>query len=184
MFPGFGDIEYVNGTENYLRRSATPCNIPTLSSSPTISTTPNSARAPLTTIYPPSTSGQPDGHVQHLVSGAAVTMSALQHLATIRTSVQQWCYGWGAPRYWPAQLRRGLEAAVYDSTVNLWVEEVESHLIAGRHMVDSMYEVMDGDLPSEDWLYRDLWRQSVDVLSTLHEGIACLNTHVALMASY
>jgi hypothetical protein len=50
-------------------------------------------------------------------------------------------------------------------------------------MVETMQDVMDGDLPTEPWVYRDMWRQAVDLLSTLHEGIACLEVHIALVTA-
>ena len=178
MLPEFGNAEYLSRTERYVRTpTPSPCSSPT----PAI---PNVARQPLATIYQSMTANQMLDNARSLPSGTASSMAALALVATVRQRVQQWCYGWGPPRYWQGQLTSGFQAAIQQDRVWTWIEDIQQQAKAGRKMVDAMHDVMDGELPTEHWLYRDLWRQGMELLSSLYEGIACLEAHVELATAF
>lgn len=202
MLPELGNGEYLSGTEAFVERSSSPARetaaiplglpfthtppsrISAIGSSSIRPCVNKSYRPPLATIYPstpvPSTTSRSD-NVTHTLVGHARSVAVLALLATVRYQVQQWCYGWGPPRRWSVPLATGLHAAILNNSLWAWEEELQVHVSAGRKLVDAMHGVMDGELPTEEWLYRDLWRQAVELLSTLHEGIACLEAHIALV---
>lgn len=197
MYPGFGNAEYLSSREpsilsspspqsDALHLQGTPCMPPN-------QMMPKSSRLPLATIYaalPMSlstyrTNGAFNLFVSNTAHGSLNNLTsatlALIRLASIRNQVHQWCHGWGSPRHWPAQLSSGLHAAVQRNRVDGWVEELQWHSNTGRRMIESMHEVMDAGVLTEEWLYRDLWRQAVDLLCILHEGLACMDAHLSLI---
>jgi hypothetical protein len=88
-------------------------------------------------------------NVRSLPSGTASLMAALALVATVHQRMQQWCYGWGPPRYWQGQLMGGFQVAIQQDRVWTWIEDLQQQAKAGRKMVDAMHNMMDGELPTE-----------------------------------
>lgn len=146
--------------------------------------TPPSAADP-TSISPPSpdspTIPPPEPSSANLTQ---LTDSANACIAEVRKKVSLWNAEWGPIRHWPRLFENEFGDAKEKQCSGEWVDGVQLVVDEGRKIVNQLQQAVEANLPSDDWMVRDLWRSSLLLMAHLLEGITVLETRLEIVAPY
>jgi hypothetical protein len=110
--------------------------------------------------------------------------SAQARIADVRRKLSQWNVEWGPIHQWPRFFENALSDAKEEGRSGQWVEEVQLVVDEGRKLVQELHQAVDGCLPIEEWMVRDLWRSCMSLNSHLSEGITVLETRLEIVAPF
>lgn len=108
------------------------------------------------------------------------TETALERLKILREKVIYWTSGWGGLLVWPETLNLSLTDAVNGGETKRWAKEVLRHAVSGRRLLVNLQEI-EGCLPEEEWMVRELWRVSFELVQMLVKGITIMESRISLM---
>ena len=114
----------------------------------------------------------------------ASTDSAQSRIAAVRQKVSNWNTDWGPIHQWPRYFENAYAVALEEGSTDSWADSMQLIVDEGRSLVRDMGEAIDGTLPSEDWLVRDMWRSGTEILRHLFEGISILETRLQIVAPF
>ena len=80
---------------------------------------------------------------------------------------------------WSAAFVAEFGEAERNGTVEILAHDWAAHAEVGRALVRDLLEVVGGMLPKDERVLRDIFRQVIDVASTLHSGITVIEAHLA-----
>lgn len=110
--------------------------------------------------------------------------SAQGRIADVRQKLSQWHVEWGPIHQWPRLFENAFSDAKEQGHSCLWVEEIQSVVEDGRKLIRQLEHAIDGSLPGEPWMIRDIWQSSMSLMAHLLEGITVLETRLEIVAPF
>jgi hypothetical protein len=149
------------------------------------------ATNPLPDAFPQLLASLPPGPLQLVETSATSSTESIQpvdsaqaRIAHIRQQLLQWNTDWGPIHQWPRHFEDGFGDAKDDGRSGPWVEEIQVVVEDGRRLVQELQHALNGSLPMEDWMIRDVWRSSLSLMAHLLEGITVLETRLEIVAPF
>jgi hypothetical protein len=105
---------------------------------------------------------------------------AIERAHKLSEAVMKWATGWGGVAVWHITLNRSYTEAFEEGRVNQWQEQMLGHAAMGRRLL-SQYTNLSGELPSEPYKIKELWRISIEMMEMLVTGITLINSHCLVL---
>jgi hypothetical protein len=119
-----------------------------------------SAEDPDHFITAPTTLQPPDPPLPSAEISTSVTWSknsAPARIANLRQKVSLWHVEWGPIHHWPQLFENGFGDAKEQGRSGQWAEEIQLVVENGRELLKEIQLIVDGMLPTEDWMMQDVW---------------------------
>ena len=90
-----------------------------------------------------------------------------------------WKDDWGPVACWPFVIENLYKEALAQDAVDEWEEDLKDKIRKGHIALDELKSLFM-DLTKDAWMVRDLWCQAFDLVSEIHEGVACVRAQLKL----
>ena len=108
----------------------------------------------------------------------ANTSDAAAIVSAVRAMVWDWLKPWGPVTEWGAALTLEMSEAQKHGTVHALVRQWDAHREIGKGLAQDLREIVDGQLPLDEQVLKDLFRQVFDLLFVIDTGLSILDTIV------
>jgi hypothetical protein len=133
----------------------------------------------------PQSSSLPSVHPSSSIADfTQLTDSAHALIADVQKKVSLWNADWGPIHQWPRLFETKFGDAKEKECSDDWVENIQLVVENGWKIAHQLRQAVEGNLPSNDWMVRDLWRSSLSLMADLLEGITVLETRLEIVAPF
>jgi hypothetical protein len=98
-----------------------------------------------------------------------------------RAMVWEWTSARGPAFGWPTAFAAEFQEAERQGTVKLLIQDWQAHSNVGKALLRDLEGIACSRLPNDERVWRDIFRQALDLISTLLAGIAMIEAHISML---
>ena len=83
--------------------------------------------------------------------------SAPARIANLWQKVSLWHVEWGPIHHWPQLFENGFGDVKEQGRSGQWAEEIQLVVENGQELLKEIQPIVDGMLPTKDWMMQDVW---------------------------